>query len=347
MTIFGIAIWFNRNMGDFVAASLLLSFPDGYASIEQMDVLWELSREMRMLRGLQGLSRWYFQSSVVAVLLSGLVAACTPKLPLDDYDQSVMGGDLVPHSSDEAAGMARLVAKKIESNGNSQITRLTQCTASFITRRVLLTAAHCIKEGHEHEVIAMANEQFGPLKVERIVVHPDYLRLRAAQSTLSTTPAPSVSRGPKSPHWPDLAIVFLEVKTDAVAQVLARVQPVSVAQADASFGGSFLVRSFGFGLASAQSETSDGQLRVAEFRGYVYEPTLSYFRVAITQRMGLCSGDSGGPALLRSSTGVWSLLGVLAYTETTEVGDREVCDLSATYVNVGPYVNWIVSELNR
>jgi hypothetical protein len=284
------------------------------------------------------------RQGVIVLFAVGMFAACTSDLPEHRRDQSVMGGDLVPHSSDEAAGLARLVARKLETKGTSQITRLTQCTASFITRRVLLTAAHCIKAGHEHEVVAMVNEEFGALKVERIVVHPDYLRAQAAAPSENRV---GEDRRPGSKHWPDLALLFLEVKNEATAQVLARVQPISVAQANTSFGGSFLVRAFGFGLASAMAEGSDGQLRVAEFRGYVYEPSLSYFRVAMTQRLGLCSGDSGGPALLRSSAGVWSLLGVLASTETSTVGERETCDLSATYVNVGPYVNWLIAEINQ
>ena len=310
------------------------------------DVVWHdlLGRPLSHLKA--------FSLGGLAASLLLILSACTNGFHPHQQDQSVIGGEPVPHQSQEAAGLARLIARPVDLANSTGVTRVTQCTASFITRHTLVTAAHCIKTGQIHEIYATANEDFGPIKVERVVIHPNYQPANAqpvqgASGALRAGRGSSADYGPNSPRWPDLALLFLEVNPTNEAQVLSRVRPVSVGRPEASFGGSFLIRAFGFGLASLSAEFTDRQLRVAEFRGVMYEPTLSYFRVSITQRLGLCSGDSGGPALMRSDAGVWSLLGVLAHTETTQVANRDVCDLSATYVNLSPYLEWIIAELNR
>ncbi len=205
------------------------------------------------------------------------------------------------------------------------------CTASFLTDRVLLTAAHCLPEtddGGEPQALSIkigvdAYDDGPRLKVDRVLAHPDYD---------STT------------YVSDVAVIRLaESYSEAKPLKLARPQDLR----GASLSRMSRVQAVGFGRSNAgrgenESYEGLGRMRTVDLQSidFVSSSTSEelLIQVDMNHGRGFCEGDSGGPALLKAGRGKSGIIGVASTFESRGPKD---CNQFGYYTNVLPHLEWI------
>ncbi|HEY4163959.1 MAG TPA: trypsin-like serine protease, partial [Dongiaceae bacterium] len=160
------------------------------------------------------------------------------------------------------------------------------CTGTMLTHRIVLTAAHCVRDSKSVEVVFdFSMKGTHKLAVSRIVVHPDYA---PKKDTLSPG---------------DLAILFLpphDYQTTAI--------PLD---GDLSFtvGEQFTI--VGFGRSDPIKWNSMGTMRKAGIVASGFE-TPQDVGLVPTGDAWPCKGDSGGPIMRKDMSGRYALTGVLS-----------------------------------
>ena len=178
---------------------------------------------------------------------------------------------------------------------------LAVCSGTVVGSNIVLTAKHCVTEQPGKAVVLFrvdADSAPSPVTISRITIHP----------TL------------------DLALLQLPIGSTE----LIGAQPITTAHKELIQVDN-LVQIAGVGLSVARLR----ELQFAVSR--VQEVTDTTFRVDAGGRAGACDGDSGGPALLRDSTGRLTVVGVLSRGAVT-------CAASDEYVRLAPVADWLESN---
>lgn len=197
------------------------------------------------------------------------------------------------------------------------------CTATFVSQRTLLTAAHClVAEGSSHVIpqnakfsIVMstnANSGKNVIQVPRANVHPH----------------PGYDGDAKH----DIAVVVLPSKVAGVVPVAFNKKPLTQAMVGST------IRLVGYGQAKRTSGTNDGsgvrRTVTTTLRGLQGDLAL----IGTTGKQA-CDGDSGGPALMKVD-GVETIIGTddLASSDVDCTGGDlyQRPDLHASFID--PYL---------
>lgn len=241
----------------------------------------------------------------------------------------IVGGAVVEPGSDLAKIMV-LVAE----TETSQI-----CTGTLIAENLVLTAAHCVGSKPSSVRLYFGISPFSdPATPERAVVdmevHPDYN---------GATDVPSARH--------DLAVLRFAGGLPEGFQSLSIEQP---AMTEAHLP--FIAAGYGRndGRLAKQDLESDGSGILRFVKQQITEASAdgSHFTISQMNGEGVCPGDSGGPALVKTNTG-WTQIGVASAlsiaSDEPHVGreDFDYCAQGAIYMDLRRYRSWALEASAR
>ena len=244
----------------------------------------------------------------MAAIAFGSACGQVDEKQLNFVNHPIIGGQPV------AEGQYPEVVLVITSSGQGS----QSCTGTVISRRVVLTAGHCV-EGNGVEPgdihVGFGESHFGyePRGVVDFLQHPGY------------------------DESPDNDLALLRLDRDPPANVLPMpVLPEVLEITDADIGAELLF--VGFGMTSAVDEGGTKLWMTTQLDNICTRPAGCWpgrtNTICIEQgQTGICSGDSGGPAFM-DRDGVRYVAGVNSYT----FGN---CDLYGCAVKVDAYQDWI------
>lgn len=216
---------------------------------------------------------------------------------------------------------------QIQQNGE-RVTWKGRCTASALSTRVVLTAAHCVagKDLRGVYITFGQKPESDPLIIsqwyaaQKILVHPGYI-------------------GSPQKIANDLALILLDRDLPA-----ARVMKLASAQ-QVRLPMNFISVGYGITTASSDSQVKDQSydgLRMIVKR--LEALTLAENSFALDQRdhKGFCSGDSGGPGVIQDpNTKEFFILGVVSNNSMLSTEDQQL-DPQGIYslcIGRGNYMN--------
>jgi secreted trypsin-like serine protease len=256
-------------------------------------------------------------NSIVFVSLSTvlLLTACNPKQNSELQIQNspaIFGGEVL-NPDEEIAGY--IVGIYHPEEGYI-------CTGTLIEENIVLTAAHCIKGDEKKIVVFFGSELQGEVvgrRVIKAVVHPRYRPHR----TFSTA---------------DVAILQFSGSTPDGFSPLEMLSDPSELKA----GTEILMA--GYGLSDTVEQTGSGVLRWV--LGQVHQDLWSKSEATVMQSLktgGVCSGDSGGPAMALVNDR-WVVWGVTSRGLTTGEG---ICVNETYFTRVDKYEQWIAETIQH
>jgi len=280
-------------------------------------------------------------------VLSAILFGCG-ELPSSNNSQSgsrgpagvgVIGGAPVEKSSPfEEKVLYLATGAKIEKkpDGSQSVSWKGLCTASAISPRVVLTAAHCVVDQASSElyIILTKNPSQSPLNLD------EWYSVQVAQSHEKYI-------GKLDGFSNDLALLLLS-KEIPPRRILKLAQPQQVQLPQA-------LVTVGYGTTS---ESSDPAIIAKGTAGlhYVHRTVDDFnllgktFRIDQNDHKGFCNGDSGGPGLIfdRQSQEYY-ILGVVSNT-SMESSKRAAMDPKGQYslcIGQGNYVNVLHPEFRQ
>ncbi|WP_415064132.1 S1 family peptidase [Bdellovibrio sp.] len=267
---------------------------------------------------------------VFALMLSACQGSFTsdPSNTLLQEADSIVGGVTVSPESplnQKAFSLRVLSNPKTVQEGDATTTyySVSQCTASALTPRIILTAAHCVSSSatvHRIE-LPTADGKKAIYKVAKAIANPDY-----AKDGVS-----------------DLALMLLEISLPENIETLSL--PPRDVDLDLK-----KITAAGFGRVDGRKSVPGnlGILRTVELDVVSYSKTSATFHVDQTAGKGICQGDSGGPAMI-DINGKTVVVGVVSKTRYTPSpdGDHDYCNFRGQYVNVQKYLDWIFATATQ
>ena len=239
--------------------------------------------------------------SLVASALAFASTGCTAEATEDETNE------------EHVASTASAIVGGEATTGYASVGALTQrgrsfCTGTVVTKRLVVTAAHCLQEVQASNIrFALGPNASTPetqLGVSRIVAHPKYDAKRLTN---------------------DIGVV-----------VLSQDAPVTPIEINDSMSSSWVGRALtfvGYGVTSGFGKMGSGVKRAVDIA--VSEVGSTQFAYE-DRRKNTCFGDSGGPAFAKDAAGNLVLVGVTSY------GDQS-CTEFGVDTRVDTYRTWISS----
>ncbi|WP_413558774.1 S1 family peptidase [Bdellovibrio sp. HCB209] len=234
-------------------------------------------------------------------------------------DNTIIGGDVVDSGSDisKLAISFKSLLQPLDNQTGTQKVAITQCTASALTRRIVLTAAHCINGDNLSYVEVMDGGTMTTIPVVKTIINEDF----------------------KNDQYADLAIAVL--RDDLPEKIMT----VSIPNPDMKVDLQKIdIISAGYGRTN-DAPTADpteglGILRVVLLKISAYDFNDSKFLVDQSNGKGFCQGDSGGPGMFQYE-GKYYIMGVASKTVVPENSQTTTCSFRGAYVNLLKFKNWI------
>lgn len=270
--------------------------------------------------------------TVLALTLTlSLLSSCTEKRSSNsskiepvENTTNIVGGTAVLEDDSVARKVLSFQTFKdpeVKEKGDASFVeyQASQCTASAVTPRIILTAAHCISStpGSFAQVeVVIPEAGVIDYKAIKTVIHPQYN---------------------KSNRAADVALVLLE------ADLPYNIDVLQLPEKNISLNLKS-IQAAGYGRTSGKQSASAelGVLYKTNLDILSYSPSLPTFSVDQTHGKGICQGDSGGPAMVEKN-GKTVVVGVASETEYHKDPKKEEdqCNYHGLYVNVQFFMDWI------
>lgn len=288
-----------------------------------------------------------FIKFVIKLLVLGLMtglAACDK--PSKSYfytaeQDEILGGKSVQASSVFSKKVIYLALgvdwTKTKTGVSVNIERI--CTASAISKRILLTAAHCVNGWETSQVNAalslnpFKNNKLIPtdwIKVEKIEIHAEY----------ATDPA----------ILNDVALVKLS--QDLSEERISKLAELNQTSTDMQ------LISIGYGRTDTKKSIDENE-GLNSLLSYVLKPleafiaTESKFAIEQFDKTGICSGDSGSPGFIYDTEKKeFVILGVASYVTHPDNSKKnshvaESCHGYGVYMNILYFKSWILNAVKQ
>lgn len=265
--------------------------------------------------------------SILVTLL--FFQSCSDKLSANDYtidtaSQNIVGGKIIPHSSDIAKSIV-FISTKDESN------RPSICTGTIISSNIILTAAHCIPKNNEDLYVTFRTSQF-----EKSF---DQITLEVKKTT-----AIRLNEYERN----DIALIEYAGGLPKGAKAL-KLFPYELKKASIQFS------TAGFGKITGDENadpmaTGESILRKTHLKGELKKTNDNLIYIdQEQQKTGVCFGDSGAPGyVIDKKTKALYVIGVASYVRQKDPLNKkaDVCLQQSAFVKISPYLSLINSELN-
>ncbi|MGE5086852.1 MAG: trypsin-like serine protease [Bacillota bacterium] len=195
-----------------------------------------------------------------------------------------------------------------------------QCTAVALTKRVVLTAAHCWNSNPRSYYAVHVPDPSGQTVEIAVVDKKIHERFRLGS------------------YEYDLALLRLEkdlpanIEMARLPQFKDQIQPLYINAAG-----------FGKSVGMKSSDKGVGVLRIATLMVRDYGRLSTSFEVDQRAGKGICQGDSGGPAYAQFQ-GKTYVVGIVSRSRGQENSDnihRNICDDAGFYIKVDNNLSWI------
>lgn len=211
--------------------------------------------------------------------------------------------------------------------GDITVTNSYICTTSALSARIVILAAHCVKDAAQVRRVEVKNE-LGKLQlihVKKVVIHPDY-----------STEGDSA----------DLAILLLDSDLPKNIEVMKLATVNDVLDLT-----SVIAAGYGktTGVNREAAEGTAGILRTTTLNVTTFDTEKPDIIVDQTQGVGLCQGDSGGPAMttLQGQPAIIGIASRVLFPGSADTTDKsfDSCQFQGIYVNVPYYYYWILDTM--
>lgn len=265
--------------------------------------------------------------SFFSVITANLIACSGNKqaaISVNETNSSVetagiIHGTSVSESDDLAKSIVGVQMLLASSTKNDP--KLASCTATLISENMILTAAHCLY-GTKAASIIFSTDMKGDQKAE-------FRRLLA----------PMIHKGYKHDArlpMDDIAIAYFE------GGIPAGYKALEIADAKELTMMHRLTLT-GFGLRDEVDTTQVGQLY--QTKANIDYMDNEYKQIDVDQeKTGICSGDSGGPGLIQTQTGL-KIIGVNSFVSNPFDSHRP-CEYKGTLTNATLYKDWVEQSKN-
>lgn len=239
----------------------------------------------------------------------------------------IVGGSRVENFDLDSKKVMLLIAFGAEDDKGDRETSL--CTASAIAPNVLLTAAHCIAQDHIaffHN--SLSCESGADIKGQSIaasdaVVHEKYIK----EATSSANSANDVAIVILSKNIPSGYQVLKIADPDTVDFTTGELKFIGYGNVNYKAGGSGILRKTTIPITQVKSDLGANIVRIDQ-----------------SQSHGVCSGDSGGPSIVKVN-GQEQILGINSTVGTTSEDEADACRDKATQSLAFGHKAWIKSTL--
>lgn len=220
-----------------------------------------------------------------------------------------------------------------EFSGGNRKSYQASCSASLITTRMLLTAAHCtqeyVKQGLPEESIVSYGAAFFGRNVPQLDV------VAVGFSSFVNHPKYGGTGNPQN----DIGVIVLEEDVDVQPTWFAEEQ-ITKKQAVGT-----TVTSVGYGSDSYYNGPGSGvKRRVQLVIDDVDEQFLTTYATTNPTNGNVCSGDSGGPQYFRQDDGTLVQWGVHSNV-FGGVSERTICNSASNSTNVGTFADWVLKHI--
>ncbi len=283
----------------------------------------------------------FFIIHFILALSLGLASCSRPsqKYFEQDHQDEILGGKSVQASSAFSKKVLYLAigVQWTKTKYGTSMKYEKICTASAISKRVLLTAAHCVSGWQPSEINMAINSN--PLKSEKLVI-TDWIKAEKIEIHPNYTTDPNIVN--------DVALIKLssDLKSEQISKLARREQITENLQM-------ILV---GYGRTHAEESDSENQNSTLNYVvKNVPQFNLQDQRITVNQmdESGICSGDSGSPGFIYDSVNKeFTIIGVASYTFNNknlqgQTSAAEPCHGFGVYMNVLSLTKWITDTAKQ
>lgn len=260
------------------------------------------------------------KKSIFALLL--LLTACAgpdnQEIIESAQSDAIVGGEVAKATDPDVRAVVRIV------DGFNR-----SCTGTLIAKQLVLTAAHCIKNGGDLEIFFAADPEVSVMS-EELIAHEDYQTLSEGVMKI------------KAQHKNDIGLIWL--KNPAPKKAVAALMPEVLTTQPR------VVHAVGYGRTGSQNDDA-GVLRAVDLEAEIRAESPQYFFFDQSIGKGICHGDSGGPLFALGAGSTPVVVGIINGADDldaffgTPVGDE--CRYTGVGTQVAAYKDWIANTAEQ